>query len=57
VNFPPVRDLISCIWCSVGGSGDGHAKTSGGAPLSPNPVCARQLLNSLAPPCPDNFNP
>jgi hypothetical protein len=57
VSFPPVRDLFSCLWCSVGGSGDGHAKTSSGAALSPNPVCARQVLNSLAPPCPDNFTP
>jgi hypothetical protein len=57
VSFPPLRDLFSCIWCSVGGSGDGHAKTSGGAALSPNPVCARQVLNSVAPPCPDNFTP
>ena len=42
---------------AVGGSGDGHATTSGGAALSPNPICQDvwKAGSSGQIPCPDNF--
>jgi hypothetical protein len=63
VNFPPLRDQVTCPAilpiCAIGGSGDGHAKTSSGTALAPNPICAK--VNPTAaqstPPCPDNFSP
>lgn len=57
VSFPFIRDTPGgCdVACSLGGSGDGHATTSGGSPLAPNPICARVSVSSgLLPPCPDN---
>ena len=63
VSFPPLRDQVTCTAvlpiCAIGGSGDGHAKTSSGTALAPNPICARvnPTVAQSTPPCPDNFSP
>ena len=56
VNYPGIRLQPGCQICPLGASGDGHAKTAGGAALLPNPVCKIIVLGNSGSPfgCPDN---
>jgi hypothetical protein len=60
VSFVFIRTQGGCdiTLCRVGGSGDGHAKTSSGSALNPNPICVLLPIpgNNGSMGCPDAFS-